>query len=349
MTKTTTCLRTSKCPVVFSLLFLLIFFSFPTFSQNRKEPFNIPATDQKVSGSHYNEIRLIDARADTIKMGFVQVGMMNTQAEIVFKKPFRDQLSTLMGELTDATAQKNALYLQLRKFSFSEQTGSFSEIGTFRFRAGLYRKIDEQFVKLNYLDTVILVKAGAVGDVTKPLMQHAGTEIIDFVQQNLLHDGAVSDSYTLTEILNPDSVEKSKIRLYTTTQYTDGLYRSYKAFAAQIPDQGMTVEEKNNEIKSIRVTDSAGKQIKVKSKDVYAMVYKGRLYAATSYDFYLLTKNKGDFYFTGKVKAGADAMAGAMFGLMGSLLSSSSYYTFEMKIDHISGGFIRIRYIPNPE
>jgi hypothetical protein len=149
--------------------------------------------------------------------------------------------------------------------------------------------------------------------------------------------------------VNPDSFEKSMIKLYTTTQFVDGLYRSFKAFAAQIPDQAMTVEEKNNEIKNVKVSDSTGKLIKVKSKDVYAMVYKGQLYVATSYSFYPLTKEKEDFYFTGKVKAGVDAMAGAMFGLMGSLLSSSSYYTFEMKIDHISGGFIRIRYIPNPE
>jgi hypothetical protein len=187
-----------------------------------------------------------------------------------------------------------------------------------------------------------------VGDVTKSLIQHAGTEIIQFVQQNLLHDGVVSASYAFTEIENPDSVEKSRIKLYTTTQYVDGLYRSYKAFADQIPDQAMTVEEKNSKIKSVKTTDSTGRLIKVKSRDMYAMVYKGQLYAATSYDFYPLTKDKGDFYFTGKLKAGADPMAGAMFGLMGSLLSSSNYYTFEMKIDHISGGFIRIRYIPDP-
>ncbi|HLA60314.1 MAG TPA: hypothetical protein VK622_16185, partial [Puia sp.] len=297
----------------------------------------------------YNEIHFIDARADTVKMGFVQVGMMNTQADIVFKEPIRDQLSTLIEELTDASAQKNTLYFQLRKFSFSEQTGTSSEMGVFRFRAGLYRKLNDQFIKLNYVDTVILMKAGAFGDVTKSLMQHAGTEIIQFVQVSLRQEGAISDAYSLTEIENPDSVEKSKIKLYTTTQYTDGLYRSYKAFAAQIPDQTMiVVEEKNNKIRSVKIADSSGKIILVKAREAYAIVYKGQPYVATSYDFYPLSRKKEDFYFTGKIKTGVDPVAGVMFGVMGSLLSNS-YYTFEMKIDHISGGFIRIRYIPNPE
>jgi hypothetical protein len=111
----------------------------------------------------------------------------------------------------------------------------------------------------------------------------------------------------------------------------------------------MIVEEKNNKIRTVKLTDSAGKLIKLKSRDLYAIVYKGQPYAATSYDFYPLTKEKGDFYFTGKVKAGADPIAGAMFGLMGSLLSSTNYYTFEIKIDHVSGGFMRIRYVPDPE
>jgi hypothetical protein len=337
-----------KYPTTFTVLFLFSLIAVSAFAQNKKESFNIPVTDQRVSRSQYNEISLFDARPDTVKMGFVQVGLMNTQADIVFKKPFRDQLSTLMGELTDATAQKNTLYFQLRKFSFSEQTGSSSEIGVFRFRAGLYRKINERFIKLNYIDTVIVIKAGALGDVTKSLEQNAGTEIIQFVRQNLLKDGAIADSYSLAEIENPDSAEKSKIKLYTTVQYTDGLYRSYKAFAAQMPDQMLIVEEKNNKIKSVKVLDSTGKMIKVKSWEVYAIVYKGRPYAATSYDFYPLSKEKEDFYFTGKIKMGVDPVAGVVLGPMGSLLSSS-YYTFEMKIDHISGGFIRIRYIPNPE
>jgi hypothetical protein len=339
-------LQASKYPASLSVLSIFVFISLSAFSQNRKEPFNIPAAEQKVSNSLYNEISFIDARADTANMGFVQLGMFNARADIIFKKPFRDQLSTLIREISDVTAQKNTLYFQLRKFSFSEQTNTFSERGYFRFRAGLFRKLDDRFIKINDVDTTILIKAS---DVTKSLIQHAGTEIIDFVQQNLQNDGIALTSFSLAQIENPDSVEKTNIKLYTTTQYTDGLYLSYKSFSSQIPDGPMIVEEKNNKIKSVKTTDSTGKMIKVKSRDVYAMVYKGQLYAATSYDFFPLTKDKEDFYFTGKVKAGVDPMAGLMFGLMGSLLSSTSYYTFEMKIDHISGDFIRIRYIPDPE
>jgi len=33
---------------------------------------------------------------------------------------------------------------------------------------------------------------------------------------------------------------------------------------------------------------------------------------------------------------------------MGALLSTTNYYTILMKIDHHTGHFIRIRYIPDP-
>ncbi len=332
-----------KCSAV--LLFAL-FISHLAYAQNRKQAFNIATTDLKVPGSLYNNIRFIDARADTVHMGFVQLGLLNSRADIVFKKPFHEQLTVLIRELSDSTAQKDTLYFQLRNFSFSELSSTFSEKGMFRFRADLYHKHYDRFFKIGEVDTVVLVKAG---DVTKTLLQHAGTGIIEFVRQNLRGKSEDSVSYTMAEIENPDSVEKSKIRLYTTSHYTDGIYLSYKSFAAQIPDEGMVVEEKKNKIRSVKVSDSTGAMVKIKSKNVYGMVYKGQPYVATSYDFYPLTKDNEDFYFIGKIKMGADPMAGFLFGALGTLLSSTNYYTFEMKMDYHTGEFIHIRYIPDSQ
>jgi hypothetical protein len=338
-------LPTYRYPVALFAVYLFFFSTPNAFSQNREEPFNIPAPDQRISASLYNKISFIEARADTLNMGFVQLGFFNTKADIIFKRRFPEQLSSLMQGLCDSTAHDETIYFQLRKFFIAEQTKSLSESGTFRFRAALYRKRNDRFIKISEADTILLVKAA---DVTKSLLQHAGTEIVDFIQQNLRNPGKAPESYSIAELENPDSVEKTRILLYTTTQYTDGLYLSYNSFSAQIPDKSIVVEEKANKIKNVKVTDSTGKTIKIKSRETYAIVYKGQPYAATSYDFYKLSKEHDDFFFTGKVRADADPMAGALFGLMGALLSTTNYYTFLMKIDHHTGHFIRIRYIPDP-
>lgn len=336
----------SKYRVSVYLHFLFILFTISAFSQNRKEPFNITPTGQKVAGSLYNKIVLVDVRPDTVNMGFVQLGLLNAHADIVFKKPLQEQLSNLIGELSDSSSRTDTLFFQLRKFFFSEQTKSFSETGTFIFRATLYRWQNDHYLKINEVDTVMLIQAA---DVTKSLEQHAVREIVDFIQQNLLNKGVDPFTYSKTELSNPDSLEKAGILLYTTNKYTDGLYLTYKSFSEQLPDKAILVEEKNNKIKTVKIEDSSGKMIRIRSRDSYAIVYQGKPYAATSYDFYPLTKEKQDFYFTGKVKAGTDPMAAYVFGLMGSLLSSTNYSTYEMKIDHLTGRFIRIRYIPDPE
>ena len=82
------------------------------------------------------------------------------------------------------------------------------------------------------------------------------------------------------------------------------------------------------------------------------VAFKGDLFIATEYGFYKLKKLGDDFYFTGKAKVTAKTgdvlAAGFFFGIFGTLLASSADATFEMKIDHNNGGFIRLREVMTP-
>ncbi len=82
---------------------------------------------------------------------------------------------------------------------------------------------------------------------------------------------------------------------------------------------------------------------------MYAFVYKGQPFVATEYGYYPLQKINDDFYFTGKAKVTAntgDVIAASLFfGIIGGLIASNSEATFEMKIDHLNGGFIRLKEI----
>ena len=331
---------------IFLILGFISMGSAALFSQTRTEPFRIALPEQKVAGSLYRSIGYVDAREDTVNMGFVQLGAFNTKARVIAKTPLASQLAAIMEALTGPASGNGELFFQLRRCSFAEVTSSFSERGFFFLRASLYARSNDRFSLVGRIDTVVTVKSM---DVTQALLRNAGATFSHFISSNLQKTASDSVFYSYRELEMPDSIEKTKLKIYTTTNYAEGLYRSYQSFFNQAPDQQMTVREKKGVIRQIEVTDSAGKPTKLKSKDVYAVVYGGQPYIATDYGYYPLTKKNDDFYFVGKAKVSADPAsqiaAGVMFGLLGSLLTANSTAEFEMKLDHQNGGFIQVREI----
>ncbi|WP_295791537.1 hypothetical protein [Mucilaginibacter sp.] len=153
-------------------------------------------------------------------------------------------------------------------------------------------------------------------------------------------------------MLHIDSVEKLKIKAYNTTAYADGLYLTYQSFMNQAPDKQVTADGFDLNMATIKTTGDNGKPQKVKPAKVYAIVFKGLPYISCRGVYYPLKKENGEFLFTGRAQVTANngdvIVAGAMFGILGSLLASNADATFEMKIDHLSGRFIRLKEIPDP-
>ncbi|HTE10577.1 MAG TPA: hypothetical protein VK645_06395, partial [Chitinophagaceae bacterium] len=330
---------------------LLLLICPATFSQHRTEDFNINLPEQKIAGSFYKTIRYLDARYDTTNMGIVQLGAFNKKAKVVPKIPFANQLTGVMNSLTDSTAKDGELLFQLRQFSFAEVTSAMSEKGYCYLRATLFFKTGERYKKLHTIDTVILIKSM---DVTGSLFRNGSRTIVDFIANNLLQNPAEEDYFSFSDIVHIDSIEKLKMPVYNTEAYADGLYASFASFTNQTPDKQITAELKNDKLSAVKSPDENGKLAKVKPKNIYAVVYKGQPFIATAYGYYPLQKTGDDFFFTGKAKVTAstgDVIAASLFfGIIGSLIASDAEASFEMKIDHANGGFIRLREIKtNPE
>lgn len=329
------------------LAFLLI--TTTTIAQDRTRDFEITLPEQKVSNSLYNKITCIDGRYDTSFMGVVQLGLLNAKTKVVPRIPFPTQVENIMSSLVDSTAQQGELLLHLRQLSFAELTGSFSEKGYCYFRADLYARNQEQYQKISSIDTVLLVKAV---DVTKALFRRGSKMITDLIQGSLLIRPTGSTSLSYADVTHIDDIEKKDIPVFNTTQYKDGLYLTYHSFFAQIPDGVIKVEKKKEKISSVKSPDSTGNYEKVKAKNIYAIVHEGQPFIATDYGYYPIRKENNDLLFTGKSKVTADAgdviAAGAFFGIIGSLLAANSSSIFEMKIDHLNGGFIRLKEITTP-
>lgn len=320
-----------------------------TTAQTATENFAIALPTEKIPNSLYKTVRLVDVRSEPENLGIVQVGTFNRKARVVAETPLAGQLSNVMNALTDNTAQTGELFLLLRQFSFAEVIGAMSERGYFHFRAVLFAKRGEGFQKLDAVDTVMVIRAM---DATKGLLRQGSKALTELLSANLTRAPVDGITYTSTEVIHFDEMEKRAWALYTAAELKNGIYKSFHSFASQLPDEeAFTVAfTKDNRPSALKIQNAKGKMEKLSPKEVYAFVHEGQPFIATEYGYYSLSKRENDFYFTGKAKVAANSsdvmMASMFFGVIGGLIASSpGSAVFEMKLDHLSGGFIWVKEI----
>lgn len=324
-----------------------IFISLFTYSQAKETGFKFQFPEIRSANSFYKSILLLDIRTDTSNLGIVQKGGFNRKEKVVPEIPLSGQFNDLVNHLADSTSKSGELLLLLREFNFAEITGAMSEKGYFHFRAILYAKAVNDYLQLQTLDTVVLVRAM---DVTKKMFREASKAVTEFIAGNLSKQPV--RGMVLTQELLPkiDSIEKSKLPLYSQTTLTEGIYKSFQSFVNQQPDEtGVSVSfYKDGKVKTISFTNGKDRRQEIESRFTYAFVYEGKAYVSGDFSCYPLEKRDNDFYFIGKgkdAKGGDVAAASFFFGIIGGLIASSANSVFEMKIDHLSGGFVRIKEI----
>ena len=328
-------------------LIIFIFLAAPLAicaQKKRTEDFQLILPEQKIQNSLYNSIRFIDERYDTTLVGIIQRGLFNDRVMLVTKQPLQEQIRSVLTSLVDSTAKSGELILHVRQFSLSEITASFSEKGYCYLKANLFAGNNGSYKLLNKFDSIVVVKAT---DVTKNLLKTGSEVITGFIASSLLKEPVDTELLSLNDIYRIDSLEKRNLAVYNNAVYKDGVYRTFRSFVDQTPDGQITAKVKKKEIWDIYVLNEKGKKEKVWQKDTYAVIYNGMPYISTEFDYYPLHKKDGDFYFTGKAKAtanSADVMVASMlFGVIGGLLAANANATFEMKIDHLNGSFVRLK------
>ena len=301
----------------------------------------------QVNNSLYNKLKVLDSRADTSQLGIVQTGAFNRKAKVVVDKPLAPAIVLIFGKLAAQATGKGTLLLQLRQFNFAEVTSAMSEKGYCYLRAGLYSNQGDRYQMISFIDTLVAINGI---DVTRSLMYKGSELLTDFLMQNMLKGPTDSTAYTFQNLVKIDELEKGKLKLYTTDAYADGVYLTYRSFANQTPDKAVVVQGNVTSAGTVKALNEKGKLQQVKPQKVYAVVYKGQPFITSRNDFYPLTKTAGDFIFTGKAATSSNSgevmMASMFFGMLGTLMASNAEATFEMKIDHVNGGFIKLREIP---
>lgn len=324
---------------------LLFSFSLYSYAQNKQESFQLALPENKIDNSLYKKIQVLDIREDTTSLGVMQKGAFNKQVKVVPEIPLSLQFSKLLSALNTDSAADGELLLLLREFRFAEVTKAMSEFGYCHFRAVLFAKTTAGYSKLQTIDTVATIRAM---DVTKKTMREGSRLISAVIGQNLTKQPVGDIVLAEQQLLSIDSFEKQKLPLYTTSSFTDGLYYSYASFAQQQPDEtGVKAWfDKKHRFQGLSYKNKNDQDVEIKNQFFYAFVLDGKPWISGEFTCYPLEKIGQDFFFTGKardVKNGDVAAATFFFGIIGGLMASSATSLFEMKLDHLSGGFMRIR------
>ena len=323
-------------------LFLLLLAATTAQAQQHTEAFHFKSPATVVSNSLYDSIHLIDMRDDTTNLGIVQKGAFNRKAKVVAEVALNIQVASLLKSMIDSTAKQGELQLLLKEMSFSEIT-TFSERGFYFLKADLYSKKEAGYALLDRIDTVVMVKSI---DVTKATLRSGSKNFTEFILSNLNKEPIADTYYSYYELTRMDSIEKSRLLLYTADKLRECVYENYLNFMNQEPNRFLfQVKEKKGVLSEISILNKNNKYEKIALKNTYAVVYKGQPYVATDYGYYKLLKKDNDYYFTGKYKTAASTgsliTAGFFFGILGAAIAADAggSEVGEMKLDHATGSF----------
>jgi hypothetical protein len=328
-------------------LFLLAATSLP--AQNQTRYFELTPPPAKVRGSLYRHLEFLDSREDTALIGVIQTGLLkNRDANLVFKTPILPQFQELMSGIVDSGAQDGTVLFQLRDLSFVEPTDS----RYLHLCATLYVRTDGGYRKLSTIDTTRIFD---VTDILNQIKRVVNWQLDNFISAALTNPAADSVLYSPADLAHIDSIEMHRLPVYTSASFTDGLYLSFSSFSKQLPDrQAMVTAKKDGSISAVQVLDEQAKKVKLKPKDVYAIVYQGRPFIATEYGYYRLERAGDNFFFTGDIRIKAsqrDINGGQMaLGLLGAYAASrGNQETYDLRVDHLNGSFIHLHLIPKPQ
>ena len=310
------------------------------------DEFSLKPPEKKYSYGYYTSIGYLDSRPEHENFGFVHFGPGNKIIPVNFESGLDKKLKDFLKNTVDSLNSNGELLFQLRKLKFSEKQSPGIEAGYCFLRADLYAKQDSTFKKLNRLDTFIVVEEE---DVTHALFSESANAITQFILKNLRTDISNTENFTLRQVMHMDSIEKSKIPLYTTDKNSDGVYLNFESFKNQKPDYKIIeLVYKDDKLVVIKAQNAKGKTVKTKPEEFFAYVNEGRPFISAQYDCYPLEKINKDFYFKGEAEVPVEQDPGKE-EQKGEQSEAKKIKTrialFQIRLDHIDGTLMRIKEI----
>lgn len=334
----------------YHMLFLVLLFC-ATLSFSQTKEFFIPAPEGRSMESDFCRIQFMDLRYDTLDNGFVLKN--RKKLSLVIATSIRKQLSDILSSLIDTTGARGTLLLVLRKFKLVERNDIDFEYGYCFMRASLFAKFEDNYKRINDIDTLIVLKDR---EVTDTLLNDARNNFVNLISRSLKTELNGKPEYTYNDIVDMDDHEKKIIPIYNNNTYTDGVYLSWNSFSKQKPDySGAQLSYKWNTNVRIKVKDKEGKPLKLSGNEIYGFVEKNVPYVCTDYGVCIVEKKNNELYYIGKSKISPDneeyevplTAAEQMGGNTAKAVAGVKppYGLFISRIDHVDGSFMRVKKI----
>lgn len=327
----------------------------PSYYSNdiKKRDFDLTKKITTNLNTNYKVIECIDEREDTISLGLIRIGNRERLNNIINQTSFDNQIKTINNNLYYNNISEDTIVFQIKNLKFWE-TIHFSDFNVYyHLRFNSYKKNNGLYIPISQVDTILKLD-NFIFFSKRNFIRIAEKHTQKIILKTLNTSNNLSNiAYTLNEIKNLESIEKSKLPLYNNI-LNEGIYMTYNSFKNQIPDEKIAVEKNDyNEIKKLFKKLENGKYERIRIKKVYGIVYNNKAYISNFKQLYEINKVNNDFFFTGPAYSYTedwgynttpfiDFFNKAEFKK--SVLQFTNY-THYQKIDYVNGMFIRLNKI----
>ncbi|OJV19709.1 MAG: hypothetical protein BGO21_21850 [Dyadobacter sp. 50-39] len=296
----------------------------------------------------FKEVEAIDMRDGQKLLGFIHKGFTNRPEQITFDGNIADSVAHFFKASDTRSSNSKQLVLILNELFMNENTNSVPEIGRLKLSARLFIKNDSgAYSELLTIDSIYTVKGF---DVTKKLFRLVSDEFC-----NISKIAAISEpnpnSHTLTrhDLEHLDSLEISKIPIFSNERPVSGVFKDYSHFKINRPDiEAEIIVEKSRKGKltAYRIFGARRKKVQLTTNGFYAISDGMNLFKATPEGLFKINKIGQKLFYDRPGSFTDPSNVGIYFGMAGAMLSFSlsphKINLFRFKINHRRGNSIPV-------
>jgi hypothetical protein len=320
--------------------------------------FEITIPARKVANSLYNVLDVVDQRPDTVNLGQITTTTAYDM-RVMPLHPLNNELAGLLLQMTDTTAGKEELLLQLRRFTIYDISTPGRKLCV-SLRMTFYARGPKGYQELNSLDTILQQPfSSSQSNLRKRVFPAISRILTDAVAKALVQAPAAgAESYSREQVLAIDRIRKGRLALYSVDRLVDGVYIDFPSFLQQKPHytRFLVTDTSDRQQSDLQMALPGGGTITPGRQQIFAYVENGRAYVSAPDGYHPLTRTGDDFFYTGKIKvAGSNLATIANFGTFAATVASlgriplfviwgqTTKKKFVLKLDYMNGQYEPVR------
>ncbi|WP_090153112.1 hypothetical protein [Dyadobacter soli] len=294
----------------------------------------------------FTDVEVLDLREGQKLVGFIHKGITNKPEQIVFTGNMADSLVPFFKAPNGDLKTPKKLVFILNELFMNENTKSVPKTGKLKLSTRLFIKNDlETYSEILTTDSIFTVKGF---DVTKKLFRLVSDELC-----NLSKTAAKTENnrerpvLTRSELEHFDSLEISKLPIFSNQKPTSGIFKDYSHFKENKPDieaEILVEKSKKGKFTAYRIFGSRRKKVQLETSGFYAISDGIKLFKATSEGLFEIKKIDHKLFYDRAGSFTDPGNAGIYFGMAGAMiafsLSPHKINLFRFKINHRRGNSI---------